>query len=109
VNKVDREALKRALALLRNDPEYRCDQIADKLKDQPWEDVAHFCAYCCQIDNLGLRPWQDPPMHAELSPDQPDALTLLVKLVGAGLSRFEPDPVAALAQVRIASPVVPKG
>jgi hypothetical protein len=48
----------------------------------------------------GLKPWMSPPMYAELRPDQPDSLALLVKLLGAGLSRFEPDPVAALAQVR---------
>jgi hypothetical protein len=114
VNRVDREALKRALSLLRSDPEYRDealkralsllrsdpeyrDQIAAKLAGQSWEDVAHFCAYCCQI--VGLKPWQDPPMYAETRPD-PDALAILVKLLGAGLSRFEPDPAAALAEVR---------
>jgi hypothetical protein len=96
------------MALLRNDPAY-CEQIADKLKDQPWEDVAHFCAYCGQVDNLGLKVWQDPPMCAGLRPDQPDSLALLVKLVGAGLSRFEPDPIAALAEARSRAPVAPKG
>jgi hypothetical protein len=99
MKRVDREALKRALALLRSDPEYR-EQIANKLKDEPWEDVAHFAAYCCQIDNLGLKPWMSPPMYAGLSPNQPDALALLVRLVGAGLSQYEPDPIAALAAVR---------
>jgi hypothetical protein len=99
VNRVDREALKRALAPLRNEPEYAA-QIAAKLKAEPWEDVARFAAYCCQIDNLGLKVWQDPPMYAELRPDQPDSLALLVKLLGAGLSRYEPDPIAALAAVR---------
>jgi hypothetical protein len=48
-------------------------------------------------------------MCAELRPDQPDSLALLVKLLGHGLSRYEPDPVAALAQARSASPVAPKG
>jgi hypothetical protein len=99
VNRADREALKRALALLRNDPEY-AGQIAAKLKDQPWEEVARFAAYCCQIDNLGLKPWQDPPMYAELRPDQPDSLAVLVKLLGHGLSRYEPDPIQPLAQAR---------
>jgi hypothetical protein len=105
VNRLDREALKRALALARAESRGRAAQIADKLKDEPWEDVAEFASYCCQIDNLELKPWQDPPMFAEIRPD-PNALALLVKLLGAGLSRYEPDPVAALAQVRGASPVV---
>jgi hypothetical protein len=103
MNRIDREALRRALALLRSEPEYR-EQIAAKLKDEPWQDVACFAAYCCQIDNLDLKPWQDPPMYAELRPDQPDSLALLVKLLGAGLSRFEPDPVAALVRVHSSSP-----
>jgi hypothetical protein len=41
----------------------------------------------------------DPPMYAELRPD-PEALAILVKLLGHGLSRYEPDPMAALAAVR---------
>jgi hypothetical protein len=87
MTKADREALKRALALLRNEPEYAA-QIAAKLASQPWEEVARFAAYCCQIDNLDLKPWQDPPMYAELRPDQPDSLAILVKLLGHGLSRY---------------------
>jgi hypothetical protein len=74
------------VALVRAEPEYR-ERIAARLKDEPWEHVAEFAAYCCQIDNLELRPWQDPPMYAELRPDQSDSLALLVKLLGAGLSR----------------------
>jgi hypothetical protein len=108
MNRVDREALKRALALLRADPEYSA-QILSKLAAEPWEDVAEFAAFCAQSDSLGLQPWQSAPMYAGLSPHQPDALALMVRLVGAGLSRFEPDPIAALAQARSASPVVPKG
>jgi hypothetical protein len=99
VNRVDREALRRALALARNEPEYAA-QIAEKLKDQPWEKVAEFAAYCLQIDNLDLKPWQDPPMYDELRPDQSDSLALLVKLLAHGLSRYESDPVAALAEAR---------
>ena len=103
MNRVDREALRRALRLARAESPGRAARIADKLKDEPWEEVAEFAAYCCQIDNLGLKPWMDPPMYAEIRPD-PDALTLLMKLLGAGLSRYEPDPVAALAQVRGSPP-----
>jgi hypothetical protein len=102
VNRVDREALKRALVLARAESPGRARQIADKLKTEPWQDVAEFAAYGCQIRNLGLKPWQDPPMYAEIRPDQ-DALAILVKLLGAGLSRFEPDPVAALALARSAA------
>jgi hypothetical protein len=103
VNRVDRDALRRALQLVRAESPGRAAQIADKLKDEPWGQVAEFAAYCCQCDALELKPWQDPPMYAEIRPD-PDALAMLVKLLGAGLSRYEPDPVAALAQVRGGAP-----
>jgi hypothetical protein len=39
VTRVDRNALKRALQLVRNEPEYR-EQIECKLKTEPWEHVA---------------------------------------------------------------------
>jgi hypothetical protein len=108
MTRVDRDALKRALALVRNEPEYAA-QIAGKLEHEPWKQVAEFAAYNCQIDNLGLRVWEDPPMVGELRPGQSDSLALLVKLLGHGLSRYEPDPVAALARALRASPVAPKG
>ena len=103
MNRIDRDALRRALALVRAESPGRAAQIAAKLKDEPREQVAEFASYCCQIDNLELKPWQDPPMFAEIRPD-PNALALLVKLLGAGLSRCEPDPIQALAEVRAGTP-----
>jgi hypothetical protein len=100
MTRADREALRRALKLARAESPGRAAQIAAKLEDEPWEDVAEFAAYCCQTDALGLKPWMDPPMYAELRPERPDAMAMLVKLLGAGLSRFEPDPIAALAEAR---------
>jgi hypothetical protein len=45
MNRVDREALRRALALARAESPGRAAQIADKLRAEPWEDVAEFAAY----------------------------------------------------------------
>jgi hypothetical protein len=100
----DREALQRALKLLRSEPEYAA-QITAKVEAEGWESAARFASYCLQIDNLGLKPWMDPPCFAEDRPD-PEALAILIKLVAAGLSRYEPDPVAALARVRAAGAAV---
>jgi hypothetical protein len=97
-------ALQRSLKLARAEPEYAA-QIAAKVAAEGWEAAAELAAYNLQIDNLGLRPWMNPPCFAEVRPD-PKALAILVKLVAAGLSRFEPDPVAALAAARSCSPVV---
>jgi hypothetical protein len=86
------------LALARAEPEYR-DQLERKVEAEGWESAARFASYGLQIDNLGLKPWMDPPCFAEVQPD-PEALKILLKLLGAGLSRYEPDPIAALAEAR---------
>jgi hypothetical protein len=93
---------------LRAESPGRAAQIDGEVKDEGWESAAVFASYCCQCEALDLRPWQDPPCFAEIRPDS-DSLALLVKLLGHGLSRFDPDPVAALARARRASPVAPKG
>jgi hypothetical protein len=79
-------------------------QIEDKQRTEPWEEVAIFAAYCCQREALSLKPWQEPPMHA--GADRPldssplmghvAAWELRRRLLAAGLSVFEPDPVRAL-------------
>src|SRR6516165_10825094 len=68
VNKVDRQALQRSLKLARAEPEYR-DQLECKVEAEGWESAARFASYSLQIDNLGLRPWMDPPCFAEVRPD----------------------------------------
>jgi hypothetical protein len=107
MNRVDREALQRALKLARAEPEY-CEQLERKAAAECWEKAAQFASYCLQIDNLGLRPWMDPPCYAEVRPDA-EALKILLKLLGAGLSRYEPDPIAALAEARVGSHVARDG
>ena len=99
---IDRDALERALHIIRNNPE-RAQQITSMLADRPWLEVAVFAAYVCQRHALRLRPWQSPPMDAEIGEPRPydhGARVLLKRMRVAGLSRFEPDPVAALDRLR---------
>jgi len=111
IDPVDREALERAIEMARQESPGRREQIDDKLADEPWEKVARFAAYCCQCDTLRLKPWQSPPcwvddMEAILAAGddgirgQYAAAKLLMKMLDAGLSEWEPDPVAALAKAR---------
>jgi hypothetical protein len=70
------------------------------LEDRPWHQVAEFAAYSCQVDALGLKPWQPPPCHVD--PDHPEpgdetAAALLQRMLQNGVSRWDPDPMAALA------------
>jgi hypothetical protein len=69
--------------------------------------VAKFASYSAQIESLALQPWQDPPCCARLCNlakpfDDPrgerESADVLKRLLDAGLSRYEPDPLAAIAE-----------
>jgi hypothetical protein len=107
---VDRDALQRAMALARKEPG-RAAQLDSKLADgEPWERVAMFAASCCQGRSLQLRPWEAVPCDYSVG-DIPDLLhvrfpdtqglaaagRVLQHLLNLGLSRFEPDPIQAIA------------
>ncbi|MBR0746199.1 hypothetical protein JQ582_19900 [Bradyrhizobium japonicum] len=111
LSEADRDALKRALDAARRESPARAKQIDAMLRDssRSWEEVAKFAASCVQTGNLGLMPWQPPPceianIEAALAAtdDEPRrgrnaAATLLQRMLDAGVSKFEPDPMAALA------------
>ena len=104
MKKVDREALTRAIAMVRLQSPKRCKQIDAKLKGEPWEEVGRFAAYSCQCRNLKLRSWQYPPCWmGDAEPDGDpqgyglqSAWKLRRRLIAFGLSAYEPDPLAAL-------------
>jgi hypothetical protein len=110
LSRVDREALGRALAM---DPDR--DPTSDappdrKLDPERWYEAAHSAAYACQCAVLRPKPWQPVPASGYVSVTDDDgeygpvmgraaAAELLRRLLTAGLSRFEPDPLGALARV----------
>jgi hypothetical protein len=109
MNRIDRDAFKRAIESCRNrkDDPGRREQIDSKLAEEPWDEVGRFAAYSCQSRNLNLKPWQIPPcwirdVEAVLAAGDDDmhgrraAAKLLKRMLDAGLSRYEPDPLAAL-------------
>jgi hypothetical protein len=95
VTKIDRDALARSMEIAMRNRKLAA-QLDDQLKDRPWLEVAEFSAYCCQVENLKLLPHQSPPCG--FIGNDPDAAALLRRLLAAGLSRYEPDPIAALAK-----------
>jgi hypothetical protein len=112
MKRVDRAAMKRAIEEVRQKGGEDLRQIEQKLRDEPWEDVGQFAAYSCQDDNLQLEPWQVPPCWLRDDDDVQAALSmphdhsgrreageLVQRLLAAGLSRFEPNPIRALAEV----------
>jgi hypothetical protein len=79
-----------------------------RTKVHPWEEIAASAAYGCQLRTLKLRPWQCPPCWAndEIDPTQPDRygnmpdeVRFLQRMLAAGISRYEPDPLSALAAI----------
>ena len=99
VNAVDRDALERAMQIAQRDP-LRAAQLQSKLKDEPWIEVAEFASYSCQIHALNLKPWQSPPCtedEDDPTPHDKAAQTLLRRMLAAGVSRYDPDPLKALA------------
>jgi hypothetical protein len=97
MTETDKQALRRAIKLAYAESPESAGQIDHRMAlGQSFEDIGMSAAYGCQCHNLRLKPWQSPPMYAEFHPDQPGALELLNKLLDAGLSRYEPDPLAAL-------------
>jgi hypothetical protein len=97
---VDQKALERCMQLAMREPG-RKQQLESKLQDEASDDVATFACYCVQSDNLVLKLWQEPPCWAnefEAHPRDKAAQHLLRQMLRAGLSRYEPDPMAALAK-----------
>ena len=92
----DLAALKLAMEHANKEPA-RAAQLRSMLKDQSWIEVAEFAAYGCQNRSLHLLPWELPPCHgdSEHHPDQA-ARKLLDQMLAAGISRYHPDPMAAL-------------
>lgn len=108
MKQVDRQALELAMEQARREPDIAA-QLDDKLqgtkledgkgwacKPECWQDVAKFAAYRCQIRSLRLLPWQIPPCASDGVGDEPHDV-LLRRMLEARLSRFDPDPAAALA------------
>jgi hypothetical protein len=97
---IDRDALLRSMSMAMRDPQ-TARELNDKLAGsgeflppQPWIDVATTAAYRCQSRALHLKPWQIPPLYCYEG--DKDGEALLRRMLDAGLSRYEPDPLRAL-------------
>ncbi len=105
----DRAALTLALAQARAEGADRSAQIDAKVKQDGWQAAAAIAASLCQIRALHLRPWQEPPCVAdENDPGERDkaAQKLLREMLALNISRFHPDPLAAIAAAKLKQKVV---
>ena len=114
-SKIDREALERALKIVQNRPERedpgRREQVELLLREQGWFTAANFAVYCCQMELVRPRLWQPTPaditdIEGTLAKGDDGlggsyrAALLLKRMLAAGLSRYEPRPVEALAEAK---------
>jgi hypothetical protein len=102
INDLDRQALDRCTKLYAAKGGEFTQRV--KERDCDWREMAHGCCFHFQMQNLGLRPWQNPPMFLidddSSRPEDLAAFKIMRKLIDAGLSVYEPDPLAALAAVK---------
>jgi len=112
---VDLMALMSALAECRTIEPARRGQLDAMIEERGWLATAQFASYSRQIANLALRPWQCPPA-AVCDEDNPrtseeaEAAVVLRRLLELGLSRYEPNPLEAIAaaEERVGSPPMPE-
>src|SRR5215471_288892 len=105
IDTTDQDALRRAMTIAMQDPA-KAEQLKSKLQHEPWHEVAAFAAYSCQVDALHLPPYEDPPALADEDDRYPQRASVngqkvLKRLLAAGLSRYEPDPMAALKRTLV--------
>jgi len=113
LSSIDRAALERAIELKRDRSPADRREIDERLKTRPWFEVAVDAVYCCQRSLIAPRLWQKQPHDIEVDEIEtiiargPDGLggeyqaaKLLRRMLKAGLSKFEPQPLQALAEAK---------
>ena len=108
MNATDHDALTLAIEVTRRESPGRRQQVDDFLSSRPWIDVATFAAGCAQERALNLPPWQPPPCNIgniaaalNVTDEQRGyraAALLLQRMLDAGVSRWHPDPLRAIAE-----------
>jgi hypothetical protein len=110
---VDAEAFTRAIKLYRGMSRENSEQVDFWQKRDGWLQAARYCAANCQKSLVRPKLWLQLPMYIEPSdietiiaqgPDRRgkyQAARMLRKMLRAGLSRYEPQPIEALKALAI--------
>src|SRR5262245_38459130 len=93
----DHVALTKCMRLAMQDPPTRV-QLESMLQDRDWFSVARTACDHVQVESLNLKPWMQPPCVVSADGVEQDqaAQNLLRKMLAAGISRYTPNPMAAL-------------
>jgi hypothetical protein len=96
MKKIDQAALELAFeTVLKGRDAGRTVQVRHIRDQDGWEAAARFCASLLQRRQLELKPWDSPPCSMD-RPDGSAAGRLLRRMLGAGLSRYDPNPMRGL-------------
>ena len=90
----DSTALEMAVEKVRST--VRAGELADLIRQRGWHAAAMVAAYDCQSRALRLPVWEEPPCAAGPT-DKGKAGRLLRRMLARGVSRYHPDPLAAIA------------
>ena len=90
----DRDALYAAIAIVRRHPE-RWREFQDLMRERGWEAATKVVVFDCQARSMRLRWWEQPPCLASLR-GKDRAARLLRRMLRRGVSRYDPNPLAAL-------------
>src|SRR5262245_8016292 len=97
----DTLALEQAMEIACRDPQTKV-HIEEMLEHNDWREVAEFAAFACQSRSLNVQPWEAvPSMNIDPDGDDPrynGARKLLRRMLANGVSRYHPDPLAALSR-----------
>ena len=74
----------------------RAGELADLIRQRGWQSAAMVAAYDCQCRALRAKPWEEPPCGAQPT-YRNQAGRLLRRMLARGVSRYHPDPLAAIA------------
>jgi hypothetical protein len=94
----DHAALERAVAKVQGTQ--RAGELAELIRERGWHEAAKVAAYDCQCRALRLPAWEEPPCAAGIN-DESRAGLLLRRMLACAVSRYDPDPLAAIAGRKI--------
>jgi hypothetical protein len=102
---LDRDALARCIPIARRIEPIISRAIDTILARDGWEEAAAYACFYCQVMSLGLMPFETPPAQMNLAAGlnlpfnsknrEREGAELLKRMIAAGVSRYEPDPVRA--------------
>jgi hypothetical protein len=122
LTEADKKCFKLAIEMVRKRGGGDQQQIEKVLSARGFESAGHFACYSCQVDVLGVRPWQPVPSCAFIREGWQDfiargddatlgkyaASVLLRQMLGLGISPYHPDPKGAIAEAEAANKRRPK-